>query len=709
MRMIIAHRHSNNSNYHHPFPGMGMPTTTMNGSSSSIPTSMNSIKSRAVASVVDAYATRLLRVNSCPSAGVDPSLGPYVTSILRRRDCDEEQLLELLQDHCGMSLDVAQETLQTLSRAVRTGVVPAPMASNTMHNVRGKLRSQSVGAEHESYAHVDAIRLLGGMLADSGIGYDSMSSTTSGTEKISTNICPRDSIVIEEEMEDETRTSPDKPAVSITRTPLKPDRLIPVDLLGEIDHPTDDCEQTLTPIHQNTTNPQSITTQNSTIVDQNSSKHEVMSPQTLFPPKNPEHNDIKGVSATPQQQQTSNGQQQGKKDLDIAAALFRPSRPRANSVNTALIPQKLSHHKSTVDVKSNEAQLQTVQLLLTMNYDLSEEAAREAAKVAPNADVNIAQHVLDQAMTAPPVCRHMLHDACYRSDCQFSHDVEGHTCLFWLRGKCGKHNCKFLHGFSKKALDGVKFMPTPAVNIKIETTNLLEHNMQHQLKTSNHNIPTPRQSLSSSPTCSSPLFLSTSLDSFTPTTSEYCGFINSADSKYLLPPRDKSETPPIPVASSSPSTNIPLSSSLPEKSTSFSFAKIATKGYNQSSSFSKSDVATSKKFQNKNAKKVKMIKMPPELLWNSSPATKRKDVVELTHVHTTKTFQPLLGTLLPEKLRNVDQVWILFERSNKIDLNTVVQWLLQQQPHYEVFKTKDAKALCVKKNLQQQQQAPPQR
>ena len=84
-------------------------------------------------------------------------------------------------------------------------------------------------------------------------------------------------------------------------------------------------------------------------------------------------------------------------------------------------------------------------------------------------------------------------------------------------------------------------------------------------------------------------------------------------------------------------------------------------------------------------------------------------MVELTHVHTTKTFQPLLATLLPEKLRNVDQVWILFERSNKVDLNAVVQWLLQQHPHYEVFKTKDAKALCVKKNLQQQQHALPQR
>jgi len=85
----------------------------------------------------------------------------------------------------------------------------------------------------------------------------------------------------------------------------------------------------------------------------------------------------------------------------------------------------------------------TVQMLMAMNYDICEDAAYEAALVS-NADVNVAQCVIDGAVAAPAVCRHMLNGGCYRSDCQFSHDVDGHTCSFWLRGRCGKGNtCKY--------------------------------------------------------------------------------------------------------------------------------------------------------------------------------------------------------------------------------------------------------------------------
>eukprot|EP00957_Ditylum_brightwellii_P108821 8300919-Ditylum_brightwellii.AAC.1 len=133
-----------------------------------------------------------------------------------------------------------------------------------------------------------------------------------------------------------------------------------------------------------------------------------------------------------------------------------------------------------------------------MNPELGEEAASEAAMVS-NADVNIAQYVIDGAMSAPPICRHMLNNACYRSDCQFSHDVEGHTCLFWLRGRCGKgeDTCRFMHGFSEKLLEGIKseflpnyhrseekeavpfLIPPPASqSTKIQTTNLVQHNMR---------------------------------------------------------------------------------------------------------------------------------------------------------------------------------------------------------------------------------------
>ena len=83
--------------------------------------------------------------------------------------------------------------------------------------------------------------------------------------------------------------------------------------------------------------------------------------------------------------------QKEEKAEDLAAALFRPSRPRANSVACIAEPQKL-HVKN--DNRADEAQINsTVSLLLTMNYDLSEKAASEAAMVS-HADVNLAQHVI---------------------------------------------------------------------------------------------------------------------------------------------------------------------------------------------------------------------------------------------------------------------------------------------------------------------------
>ena len=131
-------------------------------------------------------------------------------------------------------------------------------------------------------------------------------------------------------------------------TPLKPDRLIPVDLLGEIDHPT--------------------LTDN----DNDNDNHRF---NDLF------------VWVDKEDQSA----QKEEKAKDLAAALFRPSRPRANSVACIAEPQKL-HVKN--DNRADEAQINsTVSLLLTMNYDLSEEAASEAAMVS-HADVNLAQHVI---------------------------------------------------------------------------------------------------------------------------------------------------------------------------------------------------------------------------------------------------------------------------------------------------------------------------
>lgn len=103
----------------------------------------------------------------------------------------------------------------------------------------------------------------------------------------------------------------------------------------------------------------------------------------------------------------------------------------------------------------------SVEILLSMNPDVSEEAARQALQLVQG-DVNWGQYMVDVAMTAPPVCRHLLHNGCYRHDCQFSHDIDGHTCVFWMQGRCTKGvSCPFRHGFDEKALEAV-MPPAPA-------------------------------------------------------------------------------------------------------------------------------------------------------------------------------------------------------------------------------------------------------
>ena len=47
--------------------------------------------------------------------------------------------------------------------------------------------------------------------------------------------------------------------------------------------------------------------------------------------------------------------------------------------------------------------------------------------MASNSDVNMAQHVIDGAVFAQPVCRHLINGGCYWSDCHYNHDVDGHT------------------------------------------------------------------------------------------------------------------------------------------------------------------------------------------------------------------------------------------------------------------------------------------
>jgi len=376
------------------------------------------------------------------------------------------------------------------------------------------------------------------------------------------------------------------------------------------------------------------------------------------------------------------------KSKDLAAALFC-SRPRSNSVQAdkspklkpAVAPSVPSSRMFQRSLNPNgdehaifETQVDsTVQCLMAMNYDICEEAAYEAALVS-NSDVNVAQHVIDGAVSAPPVCRHMLNDGCYRSDCQFSHDVDGHTCSFWLRGRCGKgSSCRFMHGFSSKLLEGVKdyfladqalsqsptnstqsqFCVTDEVSkaIPIKTANLVQYNMKTFFM-SEHRVgglttfqSAPAQEITSFPP-------SGSGPSFT------C--LPAATSETFLPYKDyNSSEVKSAHFSSLGETNGKLSAN--------SFARIASNGYNEKSSFSPSCSNNIENFtyDNQNSKTIRI----PQNLWNAchnrssaafyiddpiaryeelSTSFNRDDIVDL-HFQSVKTFSIVLSTILPKK------------------------------------------------------------
>jgi hypothetical protein len=229
-----------------------------------------------------------------------------------------------------------------------------------------------------------------------------------------------------------------------------------------------------------------------------------------------------------------------------------------------------------------------------MNQDLSEESATEAALLA-NADFNIAHYLVDTAMTAPPICRHLLHEGCYRSDCQFSHDVEGHTCLFWIRGRCGKgSSCRFLHGFNEKLLNDI-----PPEN-KIAAVVPAVYSLQVQ----NH-----YQGMSSP----APMYTSDGATIIAPT--GYPGYDNSAsagvdtvDGYSSFSPQPGSwQTPSLADVSST-------STSYSSGDYSFSFANVASKGY-EKAKFSGAMLLPPQLSKHTNVSAAPIVRIPQDL-WN---------------------------------------------------------------------------------------------
>eukprot|EP00577_Skeletonema_sp_RCC1716_P008873 CAMPEP_0113380382 /NCGR_PEP_ID=MMETSP0013_2-20120614/4729_1 /TAXON_ID=2843 ORGANISM="Skeletonema costatum, Strain 1716" /NCGR_SAMPLE_ID=MMETSP0013_2 /ASSEMBLY_ACC=CAM_ASM_000158 /LENGTH=704 /DNA_ID=CAMNT_0000262719 /DNA_START=134 /DNA_END=2245 /DNA_ORIENTATION=+ /assembly_acc=CAM_ASM_000158 len=286
------------------------------------------------------------------------------------------------------------------------------------------------------------------------------------------------------------------------------------------------------------------------------------SPSSDFPTLG-EASDTKSLSQK-QNGTTGKGRKSKKKKEanDLAAALFRPSRSRSNSLldNSNQRPRALSLASSSMlrpssadsplfpapssgnggvgmgsllsqslenaaaaaatgnaniatspSSENNTAasspsamteMISTTQLLLTLNSHLGTEAATLASQLT-DGDLNLAQYLIEAARSDSSsdarantantsnrrsrICRHELRGTCYRSDCPYSHDLGGVTCLFWLRGRCRGESCRFMHGFAESLLDGISeeylnekreqdAKKKEEEGKKIQTGNLLQHN-----------------------------------------------------------------------------------------------------------------------------------------------------------------------------------------------------------------------------------------
>jgi hypothetical protein len=408
--------------------------------------------------------------------------------------------------------------------------------------------------------------------------------------------------------------------------------------------------------------------------------------------------------------------------------LFRPARPRISSIDEGATPNATPDSSPNmtaqptpvvldapvtstgtatsaaaasgvglaVSVDQQQQQLQwhsVVEMLLSMNHDVSEEVAGVAA-VTAGLDVNVAQYLIDEASSAAPVCRHLLTSGCYRSDCTFSHDVLGHTCTFWLRGRCGKgDSCRFLHGFNEALLQDIypaqqpMMIMTPqqstystGVVIPPEQTPYSHPSASGMMHA--FDLPQQQQVLSGG-AYSSPL-----LSSSYPKNG---GFMGGGASWELPAVTEVSAGPPASSSSAAPSS-------------SFSFANIASQGYNDTSSFPRSQAPPG----HCAPPVVPTVRIPQDL-WNPhenrdssffyiadpieryrkvAVTVRREDILDL-HFQSTKTFPVVLSTVLPEKLAQWEEVWIVMGTGHHVGSKThqkgggaletsVVAWLTHE-------------------------------
>jgi hypothetical protein len=606
-------------------------------------TGSSAVTSAAVESVVDAYATRVLQKMSPTEAVVDTSVGPYITSLLRCAEIHDQQevtalsefdsLLELLEDQCSMEQEAATSAVKAIAKAVVTGIVPSEIKRD---------RSSSFGLFGGNTIETRTRSASFGLYT--GGGLDSFKTLRESIEPLepipATPACKGKMDPISS---GGSAGDPFNPLQTGGPSPMKMENLVPVDLLGALDNPSPHISRIGGHAHYRQAYEQE---------QQPKEEVQLSNDDEAFPT-------LKAAVSAPVKRSAGEKTGRGKKglkthsDRDLAAALFRPARPRQNSIEIEDIQDPYSKHLTTTAPSNSytnqyyQQQLDScVEILLSMNHELSEEAATAAGLMA-NSDFNIAQYIVDAAMSAKPVCRHMLHDGCYRSDCQFSHDVEGHTCLFWLRGRCGKGgSCKFLHGFNEKHMEGI-------------STNDTEFDP---------------------------------VSFVSPTKNNYSSSFPSPGSNNFV-------SPSMSVSRGGPSFQRKVASST-------SFANIASQGYNEAKFSSPS--AEGHPLTTSLMTTIPTVRIPQDL-WNPhenrdatlfhipdpierfnkvSATVKRRDVVDL-HFQSTKTFSTVLYTILPQKLTELDEVWIVTGTGHHIGSKThqkgggaleraATNWLMEQ-------------------------------
>jgi len=259
--------------------------------------------------------------------------------------------------------------------------------------------------------------------------------------------------------------------------------------------------------------------------------------------------------------------------------------------------------------------------------------------------------------------------------------VEGHTCLFWLRGRCTKLGsvCKFLHGFHPKLKEGIPANITAPSSFNGVTGSPAPPGYAYPYAA-------PGFGGFALPPSSSPVVMNSSWQ----------------QPQYQAPS----------LADSSASTSYSSSGGSTSNGGGTSFANIASRGYDKSN-YASPQPPVSYDSSSASTAQVPVVRIPQNL-WNphenreaavfyiadpmeryrqvcAASGNRREDVIDL-HFQSTKTFATVLEQVLPAKLHSAvapEGIWIVTGTGHHVGSKThqkgggaleraVMQWLQGQ-------------------------------